>query len=116
MTYLSRLSRSKSLILTVFSLLSCQSEDPSSSSTHWITCADLADCDGVPNAVACTAGFCVDAQGQRIAAQATSLGSGGSASASGNASTGATTVTSAPVSGGAAGTTATKSAAIGGTS
>jgi hypothetical protein len=44
----------------------CQSEMHSSSSSHWFVCEDLSDCAAVDDAVACSGGYCVAADGERI--------------------------------------------------
>ena len=45
----------------------CSSPSPStSSSSHWVTCRNIDDCSDVPEAAACTAGYCVDSSGARL--------------------------------------------------
>jgi hypothetical protein len=43
-------------------------ERQTSSSSHWITCAQVIDCYGVPTAVDCLDGYCTDATGERVSA------------------------------------------------
>ena len=38
----------------------------SSSSTHWVACKTMSDCDGLPDATACNAGYCADSTGSRV--------------------------------------------------
>jgi hypothetical protein len=54
--------------LTISALVGgCAAPVPStSSSTHWVACKKMSDCDGVPNANACNAGFCTDSDGTRV--------------------------------------------------
>src|SRR5689334_6482919 len=49
--------------------LGCSAKTQSSSSSSWIGCNEDVDCNSVPGAVACQAGWCVDCQGQRVASQ-----------------------------------------------
>src|SRR5512145_2836596 len=56
----------------------CESGGASTtSSTHWISCDTMSDCEGVPDAAACTEGYCVDASGRRLTASVMPPGSGG---------------------------------------
>jgi hypothetical protein len=58
-------------VLAALLLLSCSAEDAAESQgghTNWLTCARLADCAGHPDAVRCEGGFCLDANGARLAA------------------------------------------------
>ena len=61
------------------------SGESASSSTHWIRCAQDLDCQNVPRAVACTGGYCVDADGNRLTVQGgASSGGAGSAGSPGS--------------------------------
>ncbi|HMI93105.1 MAG TPA: hypothetical protein VK509_17160, partial [Polyangiales bacterium] len=57
-------------------LLACSNShgpNAGTSGSNWLTCANLTDCAdaGAEDAVACSArGFCLDAEGERIAAEA----------------------------------------------
>jgi hypothetical protein len=65
----------------------CSSPSPAtSSSSHWVTCRDLDDCSSVPDAVACTRGYCVDSNGERIEASTSTNGTGGAMNGTGGAS------------------------------
>lgn len=45
----------------------CSSPTPAtSSSSHWVACTTMAECASLATAAACTGGYCVDSQGQKI--------------------------------------------------
>lgn len=70
-------------ILSTFSFLSlggCHSSPAVSSSSNWLVCSSSVACMGIPGAVDCVEGYCVDAKGNRIAAD----GSGGDSSLGGS--------------------------------
>jgi hypothetical protein len=58
------------LVALMVSSVACHSEGSgkpeSSSSSHWFACRELGDCSSAPGAVACTQGYCVDRQGERV--------------------------------------------------
>jgi hypothetical protein len=77
-------------LVTWISLSAVTACEPStSSSTHWLTCQTKTDC-GAPNAVACSNGYCVDSNGDKIDASKIPA-SGGTAGTSGLERGGATT-------------------------
>ena len=81
-----RLSSCAFLVAGLSLFGACQSEMQSSSSTHWFVCEDLSDCAAVDDAAACSGGYCVDADGERIAKDL--AGSGGGDSGGSGGSTG----------------------------
>lgn len=57
-----------SLLLIAAALTRCGSPSPqTSSSSNWADCKTLTDCAANPAAVACKDGYCVDANGERVA-------------------------------------------------
>jgi len=65
----------------------CQSGPGTSSSSNWVVCELPVDCSGVPDAVDCEGGYCVDAEGERIERPANGTG-GATSSDAGNSSGG----------------------------
>lgn len=93
------MTRRLSFGLFAVALASCESPTPeTSSSSHWIECKTKSDCASAPEAVACSQGYCVDSNGQRVSPGVSTAtgGSGGrdvamgGSTSTGGTSTGAT--------------------------
>lgn len=68
-------------LLLLAALARCSSPGPqSSSSSNWVACKTVSDCALAPTAVACTNGYCVDSNGERVQ----NLTDGGAQDASGS--------------------------------
>jgi hypothetical protein len=61
-------SKHWALTLLVTLPLACAGASQDSSSSSWVACGTPADCDDVPGAATCEAGYCVDSNGDQVEA------------------------------------------------
>lgn len=96
-----------------FAAMACQSGPVTSSSTNWYLCETISDCASAPGVAACEAGFCIDAEGRRIAKAAGAGGADTDGGASGGTRASGGTASGGSGTGGAAAAGAGGSAAGG---